>query len=83
MRWYLNHYHVWNQFIEDKTIHIINGESSGDPSCVSGEYVGLLQFNPSWMSTADRLNPYKSIAKFVQVYRDGGLSAIRNNWVTY
>jgi len=83
VRWYLKKYGVWDQFIEDKAIHIINGESSGNPNCRTGQYVGLLQFGSGWMSTADRLNPYMSICKFVQVYRDGGLAAIRRNWVTY
>jgi hypothetical protein len=80
VRWYLKKYGVWSQFIEDKAIHIINGESSGNPSCVTHDYVGLFQFNSEWMSTADRLNPYTSICKFVQVYKSGGISAVKRNW---
>ena len=80
VRWYLKKYGVWSQFIEDKAIHIINGESSGNPNCVTSDYVGLFQFNSEWMSRAERLNPYKSIDRFVRVYRDGGISAIKRNW---
>jgi hypothetical protein len=80
VRYYLKRSGVWSQFIEDKTIHIINGESSGNPNCVTNDYVGLLQFNSEWMSRAERLNPYASIARFVRVYKEGGLSAIKRNW---
>jgi hypothetical protein len=80
VRWYLKRAGVWNQTIEDKAIHIINGESSGDPSCIYHDYVGLFQFNSEWASTATRLDPYWSIARFVQVYKEGGMSSIRHHW---
>ena len=80
VRWYLKRYGVWSQSFEDKAIHIMNGESSGDPRCETGDYVGLYQFNSSWMSRADRLNPYTSICRFVRVYKAGGIAAIRSNW---
>jgi len=80
VRWYLKRAGVWNQTIEDKAIHIINGESSGDPNCIYHDYVGLFQFNSEWASTSTRLDPYWSIARFVQVYREGGMSSIRQAW---
>jgi hypothetical protein len=32
------------------------------------------------MSTADRLDPYISICRFVLVYKEGGLAAIKYHW---
>jgi hypothetical protein len=80
VRAYLKKAGVWSQSFEDKAIHIMRKESSGNPSCVSGDYVGLYQFSSSWMSRAARLDPYKSIARFVRVYKEGGIAAIKYHW---
>jgi hypothetical protein len=80
VRWYLKRYGVWSRSFEDKAIHIMKGESGGDPRCRTGSHLGLYQFDPGWMSTADRLNPYTSICRFVLEYKRGGIRAIRRPW---
>lgn len=80
IRYELKRQGVYSKFMEDKLLHIMEGESTGNPNNRFGQHRGLFQFNNAWGSEAERLDPRWSIKRIVKVYRVGGLSKIQQHW---
>lgn len=68
---------VW---IIETGVVVAHRESGYDAACVTGDCVGLFQFDSGWGSDAERLDPVWSCYRFVQAYVDGGRANIRKHW---
>jgi hypothetical protein len=76
----LRRQHVYSKNIENTILHIMRGESGGNPDSVYGQHRGLFQFNSNWGSVKKRLDPEWSIRRIVKVYKVGGMSKMRQHW---
>jgi len=86
----LRRQHVWSRPIEDRIVHIIDGESTGRERAGSprGCY-GLLQFDRGWLRTTVprcyrkgdwRGNGRASIWVIVRLYAKHGTGPLKRHW---
>ena len=71
------------RWLENAAMRCISRESGGREKAKSGQHVGLLQFNRSWIrrSRTDwRWSGDYSIRRFVKAYKQGGKRNIRRHW---
>jgi len=67
-------------WLVSKGVRIAYRESTYRTHARNGSCLGLFQFNSGWGAASKRLDGKWSCYRFVRVYRDGGVSAIRRHW---
>jgi hypothetical protein len=90
VRWELRNQHVYSRQIENRILHIINGESTGNPKAghIRGCY-GLTQNDRGWIRTKVpwyhqghdwRGDGKASIYVIVTLYRKYGTAPLKRHW---
>lgn len=69
-------------FIVNKGTSIAYRESRYNTQAKNGQYLGLFQFGSAWGSASNRLDGTWSCYRFIRVYKEGGLSKIKQHWAS-